>query len=208
MTRIGVVAASAAAALLLAGCSGGDDVEPKARAAAKPACIDRAGWQRLANRVRVPVYCPGWMPNPLNAKLSGEWFNGTSVDRRTRAFLVSFLWHESQSGDVHVNLRGYPGRTRIPTCLDTRIVGGSRRAVRVELPCFADARGHRRANGIAATVYTVNQDADQWHVLYAWRRDGTLYALSEHVTPPLTYAKVVRNLDRMLRSLVLIKPVA
>ena len=52
----------------------------------------------------------------------------------------------------------------------------------------------------------MNQDADQWHVLYAWRTGGSLYTLSEHVAPPLDYTKVVRNLDRMLRNLVLVRP--
>jgi hypothetical protein len=83
-------------------------------------------------------------------------------------------------------------------------VGNVTRQSRIQ--CFADPNGHRRVAGIDATVYTANQDADRWHVLYAWRHDGSLYALSEHVTPPLTYRKVVANLDRMLRSLVLVRP--
>jgi hypothetical protein len=61
---------------------------------------------------------------------------------------------------------------------------------------------------VAASVYTANQGADQWHVLYAWRRAGSLYTISEHVAPPFTYSKVVQNLDRMLRGLVLIPPSA
>ena len=48
-------------------------------------------------------------------------------------------------------------------------------------------------------MYTVNQGADSWHVLFAWRRGGSLYTLSEHVAPPLTFSKVVANLERMLR---------
>ena len=55
-------------------------------------------------------------------------------------------------------------------------------------------------------TYTANQDADRWHVLYAWRHDGSLYTLSQHVAVPLTYRKVVADLDRMLRSLVLVRP--
>ena len=63
-----------------------------------------------------------------------------------------------------------------------------------------------RSGDIAARVYTANQGADQWHVLYAWRRSGSLYALSEHVAPPYTYAQVVRNLKRMLAGLVVVSP--
>jgi hypothetical protein len=97
-----------------------------------------------------------------------------------------------------VNLRGYPGRTAIPRC--TR--GGKDKTL---IPCFSDPRGTVRANGITATVFTVNQDADQWHILYAWRHQGSLYTVSEHVAPPLNYAKVRVVLNRILRGLVLVR---
>jgi hypothetical protein len=58
------------------------------------------------------------------------------------------------------------------------------------------------------TVYTANQGADQWHVLYAWHANGSLYALSEHVAPPYTYKQVVQNLDRMTKGLVVVRPSA
>ena len=35
---------------------------------------------------------------------------------------------------------------------------------------------------------------------------GGLYTLSQHVTPPLTYAKVIANLNRMMRGLTAIEP--
>jgi hypothetical protein len=31
------------------------------------------GWQKLANRVDAPVYCPTWMPNPLDARIGGQY---------------------------------------------------------------------------------------------------------------------------------------
>ena len=83
-----------------------------------------------------------------------------------------------------MNLRAYPGKTRIPTCEDTLTVGG--KTVRKKIPCFSDRQGKKRFGGVTVTVYTANQGADQWHVLYAWRRNGTLYTLSEHVAPPYT----------------------
>jgi hypothetical protein len=142
-------------ALALAACSGARSAEPRR------VCLDRAAWQRLANRIHAPVYCPGWMPDPLDGVIGGRW-------------------------------------NTIPRC--PAEVGNT------TVPCFADPHGTRHLNGIDATVYTVNQGADQWHVLYAWRRNGSLYALSQHVAPPLTYKKVVADLDRMLRSLVRIEP--
>ncbi|HZO61851.1 MAG TPA: hypothetical protein VFB35_02615 [Gaiellaceae bacterium] len=162
----------------------------------------RAGWQRLADRVAAPVYCPGWLPDPLTGQIGGKWNIIDSVGK-DRSYLVGFAWQE-MGQEIHVNLRGYPGRTSIPICRETDFVGGKPKVRHV--PCFADARGQRTIGGIRVTVYTVNQDADMWHLLYAWRRQGTLYTLSEHIALPLTYQKVVQNLNRMMGALELVRP--
>jgi hypothetical protein len=202
--RFGVLCFAALAVAVTAGCAAENRAEPKAAAASPPSCPKawRAGWQRLANRIGAPVYCPGWLPDPLTGQIGGRWNNIDSVGG-DRSYLESFVWQEMGT-EIHVNLRGYPGTTRIPTCTETNTVAG--KTTRPRIPCFADPSGRKRARGIEATVYTVNQDADQWHVLYAWRHEGSLYALSEHVAPPLSYRKVVQNLDRMLRTLVLVRP--
>ena len=167
----------------------------------------RVTWQKLADRIKTPVYCPAWLPDPLTGDIGGRWNNIDSV-APNGAYLIGFVWQETgpgaAGGELHVNLRGYPGRTAVPICEDTISDGG--KVIHRPLPCFADARGTKTAGGIRATVYTVNQGADQWHVLYAWRRDGTLYTLSQHVASPLSYAKVVANLDRELASLELVRP--
>lgn len=164
-----------------------------------------AGWTKLADRVQAAVYCPTWMPNPLDAKIGGQWQDIYSIGK-DRSYLVSFLYHgEPPSGDVHVNFRGYPGRTAIPRC-KTIVLAGKNKTLHGTTPCFADPHGTTSANGIKATVYTVNQDADQWHVLLAWRHAGSLYTVSEHVIKPYTFRQVVKNLHRLLRSLVLVSP--
>lgn len=196
-------------ALALAGCA---DDEPTVGAKAAPpppppppvcpAKLKRQ-YQNLANRVRIPVYCPTWMPSPLDGDLQGPWENGVSV-KRDRSYLVSFLWHEPPSQDVHVNLRGYPNRRAVPKCEDTQVVAGKTR--RRQIPCFSDPQPARRVAGRRVTPYTVNQGVDQWHVLYLWREGGNLYTISEHVAKPLTYRHVVSNLDRAIRGLVRIEP--
>jgi hypothetical protein len=204
-----------AAAFATAGCGADRSGQPAARAGAKPATGGcpaslRAGWQRLADRIGAPVYCPRWMPDPLFGQITGNPNFGAaggvslSVSPADKSYLASFVWAEPGSGEIHVNLRGYPGRTAIPTCVEKQSAKGVVHTVR--LPCFSDPRGTVRAPGIVARVYTVNQDADLWHVLYAWRHEGSLYTLSEHVALPLTYAKVVANLNRMLRGLDLVQP--
>ena len=157
------------------------------------------GWQALADKVAAPVYCPTWMPNPLDAHIGGQYQDIYSVGK-DRSYLVSFLEHgDLGSGDVHVNFRGYPGRSTIPTCPGQ--VGDTK------VPCFADPVGHMTANGIRATVYQVNQGADQWHVLLLWHHRGSMYTVSQHVIVPYDSAtRVKKNLQRLLKSLVLVEP--
>ena len=165
----------------------------------------QAGWVHLADKVRAPVYCPTWMPSPLNAQIGGEWEDIYSIGK-DRSYLVSFLAHgEFGTGDVHVNFRGYPGRTTIPRCQTIALEGA--KTIRGVGPCFADPHGTVRAGSIKATVYRVNQDADQWHILLAWRYKGSLYTVSEHVIQPYASAtKVLVNLRKLLSSLVLVRP--
>jgi hypothetical protein len=195
------IVAALAGLVVAAACSGAG-----AAADAKGACPAawRAGWQKLADRIGAPVYCPTWMPSPLDGRIGGDWQDIYSV-AKDRSYLVSFLSHD-QSGDVHVNFRGYPGRTSIPRCKTVDVEGGKVR--RGTTPCFADDRGVRRSNGVVATFYTVNQDADQWHLLYAWRRGGSLYTVSEHYILPYSFkqGQVKKNLDHLLAGLVLVRP--
>ena len=209
---LGLVPLAVVAALAATGCGADRAGQPAAQAKASTRCPAslRAGWQGLAKRIDAAVYCPTWMPDPLYGQITGHPSFGAaggvslSVDPKDHSYLASFVWAEPGSGELHVNLRGYPGRTAIPACTEKQSTKGVVHTVK--LPCFDDSRGTVRARGILATVYTVNQDADLWHVLYAWRRHGSLYTLSEHVAEPLTYAKVVANLNRMLRGLDLVEP--
>jgi hypothetical protein len=198
VTRVG---AFLAVALALAGCGGSADVS--LQLSAKFRCRGEAGWQRLANRVHAPVFCPAWIPDPLDGVIGGKWNNIREVSR-DRSYLMSWVWQETgpgaASGEKHVNLRGYPGRTRVPKCVNA---DSKQRNL---IPCFSDPGGTVRAGDLTATVYNVNQDADQWHILYAWHYKGGLYTVSEHVAPPFDYEKVRQNLDRMLRSLIVVRP--
>jgi hypothetical protein len=192
----GVVALALAAAAV--GASGG-------RSASGCPAAWKAGWQQLANKIQAPVYCPLWMPNPLDGRIGGDNQDIYSVDK-DRSYLVSFLYHgDLGTGDVHVNFRGYPGRTAIPRC--KTIVLTANKTLRGTTACFADPHGTKKAPGIVATVYRVNQDADQWHILLAWRYHGSLYTVSEHVIRPFdSAARVLQNLDRLLKNLVLVRP--
>jgi hypothetical protein len=206
--RLVSVLAGLAALLFAAGCGSAERVVAAAPAPTCPRAW-QAGWQKLANQIKAPVYCPSWMPSPLDAQIGGQYANGRSVGG-DRSYLVSFVSvdHDAGgvSGEVHVNFRGYPGHSAIPVCEDTITENGATR--RTKIPCFADPRWTKTIGGRRVTAYTANQGADQWHVLYAWRANGTLYALSEHVTPPYTYKQVVQHLNRMMKTLVVVRPAA
>lgn len=211
---IGAVAVVIGAAFAAWASGGEEEPEPAVASAeeleSEPVCptAQRVSWQKLANEIRAPVYCPSWLPYPLIGQFGGRFFNGRSVDP-DRSYLVSFVWFERSQdivNEVHVNLRGYPGSTRIPRCEDTLTVAGQ--TVRKQIPCFSDKRGTKQIGGETVTVYTANQGADQWHVLYAWRRNGSLYTLSEHVAAPYSVEEVNSHLDRMMLQLVRVPPSA
>jgi hypothetical protein len=163
--------------------------------ASAPVCppASRAGWQHLADRIHAPVYCPSWLPDPLTGEIGGPWQAMDSV-LKDGSYLMGFLWYEANAAEVHVNLRGYPGTASIPQC------NGK--------PCFNDSAGTKNIAGLEVETFTVNRGADTWHVLYAWRDQGSLYTVSQHVVPDLgiPYGKVVANLDRIVRGLVRITP--
>jgi hypothetical protein len=184
-------------ALLASGCGSTKKAAAAAAAPAKPHCAHPAGWQKLADRIHAPVYCPGWLPDPLTGWIGAQDNNINSASK-DRSYLESWVWQET-GGELHVNLRGYPGVHKIPTCN----TGGTESR---DVPCFDQPSGTFSANGIHATEYTVNQDADQWHIAYVWRAHGGLYTISEHVAPPLTASHVVRYLKHEIRQLVVIRP--
>ncbi len=188
--------------LVVLSLAGGAAAHTQARAASACPKAWAADWQKLANRIQAPVYCPGWLPDPLTGKIGGPWNIIDSVSK-DRSYLIGFAWQE-MGQEIHINLRGYPGVTKVPTCRETNSVGGKQRVT--HLPCFADPRGTTTIAGLRVTEYTVNQDADMWHVLYAWRYHGSLYTISQHISPPLTFPMVVRDLKQELAALVLVKP--
>ena len=181
---------AAAAGLLASGCG-------SSKHASGPVCPAawKQGWQKLADRIKAPVYCPSWLPDPLTGDTKGPYRNGVSVDP-DRSYLVSFVFVRPPEL-VQFNFRGYPGRTSIPMCRE-----GSRM-----IPCFSHPIGHRRANGVAATVYAIAQDADTNHIAYVWKDRGTLYTISELVAEPYPRKQVLGNLDRALKGLARVKPV-
>jgi hypothetical protein len=209
---------AALVAVLAAGCGGSSTSKTQAKTASsslatyfagfdppvpmKATCAHQIGWQQLANRISADVYCPGWLPDPLTSQIGSQNNNINQVSKN-RSYLESFIWQDTDtpglSGELHVVLQGFPGETKIPTCL-----GGMN--FNTPMPCFSAPHGHITENGIRTTLYTVNLDVDTWHLVLLWHHDGGIYALSEHLAPPLDYRHVIEYLKVELRSLVLVAP--
>jgi hypothetical protein len=205
MRKLAAIAALLGVCALLAACGSSKKSAPPPPAKPQaPTCAHPVGWQKLANRIKAAVYCPGWLPDPLTGELGAVDNNLHSVSS-DRSYLESWIWQDTDSGGLsgllHVNLRGYPGVHKVPNCT-TGGTGSENRVVK----CFAGRIGSYAANGIHATIDTVNQDADEWHIAMVWQANGGLYTISEHVAPPLTADKVMVYLKHELRNLVLIKP--
>lgn len=196
--RCGLLAVLAVLVGLAAGCAGDDVTSPAASASSPPTCPAqfRAGWQRLANRVDAPVYCPRWLPDPL--KPEAHLHSPIGADR---SWQIGFHEYELRSVELHVVVSGYPNG-RPPQCEDLKTGEfGS---------CWQERHGTRRIGDRVVTVYERGVGHEASHVVYAWRERGTLYAASMHVdhrpNSALPRSRVKNQLARVVQSLVPIEP--
>ena len=180
-------------ALLATGCGGAGGKAPVAATPAKPPaphCAFPQGWQKLANRIAADVYCPGWLPDPLTSQIGGRWNNIDSVSR-DRSYLESFVWQETQigingvGGELHVNLRGYPGKRRDPD-LPRRPQGRHADAV---LRRAARARRAERDQGDALHGQPGRRPVAPAATRGTTRGRSTRCPSTSH--PPLNYRKLV-----------------
>ena len=92
-----VLALLAVMALAATACGGGDAGQPKASAAVTrcPAAAV-AGWKQVSRRAGIPVYCPVWLPSPLQPAIDMGGTpgadNATVAFSRDRSYLVSWIW--------------------------------------------------------------------------------------------------------------------
>ena len=123
-----------------------------------PECLGRASWQKLANQIHAPVYCPGWLPDPLTGQIGGRLEHHPLG--RPRPQLPDRLRLAGDAAqEIHINLRGYPGVTKVPTCIEPQLVerqDGTSRGC----PASPTRTARRRSAACTVTEYTVNQDAD------------------------------------------------
>ena len=154
----------------------------------------RPGWQKLANRIAAAVVLPGLAARSARPRRSAAAGTTSTRSAATAATSRASSGRRREVGRQRGRRRAARQPARLSGCdgdPDLPEGGGDNtptRASRTRAATYA-------ANGIEATLYTVNQDADQWHLLLAWHHSGSLYTLSEHLAPPLNYRKLVRYLQ-------------
>ena len=146
------------------------------------------GWQRLANRIDAPVYCPSWMPDPLvptDRRPLEQHRLGRSRSQLPRELRLAGGGRPQHAGGAREPAR-LPRRDGDPdVCEDTLTVKG--KTYRTKIALLRRSAGH-----VALEQRDHRDDVHRqpgrrpWHVLYAWQRGGSLYTISEHVAPPFT----------------------
>ena len=96
----------------------------------------RPGWQKLANRIDAPVYCPGWLPDPLTGQIGGRWNNINSVSPRPQLPRELRLAGDRAAALPAASCTSTSAPTRVATKIPTCRTGGSDSR---NVPCFADA---------------------------------------------------------------------
>jgi hypothetical protein len=151
-----------------------------------------ASWQTWADRVGMTIYCPGWLPSPIDGVIHGEWNTARVPDRQWQ---LGYAWLE-QGQLVHVVFEGYPPGTFPPTC-EGRPCFGGREATTEEVA------------GRTVTWYDHNLASHTGHIAAIFHSLGNVYVISIHVaTPVSTAADAKADLRHIIRSLAPVKPEA
>ena len=151
-----------------------------------------ASWQTWADRVGMTIYCPGWLPSPIDGVIHGQWNTARVPDRQWQ---LGYAWLE-QGELVHVVFEGYPPGTFPPTCEGQ--------------PCFAGREpATEQVGGQTVTWYDHNLASHTGHIAAIFHSGGNVYVISIHVASPVsTPAKAKSDLRHIIRSLVPMQPQA
>jgi hypothetical protein len=188
--RVGIRAAllAVAVALTLAGCTSGNSSRPSEA----PACPHAwaAGWKTWAGRVDATVYCPTWLPSPIDARIGGQWSTESSAGRHWQ---LGFVWRDEDfSGLVHVVFEGAPEGDWPLRC------GGP--------PCFAGRSGSEDVNGRHVVWYDHDLGSSSGHVAAVFHAGGHVYIVSMHVFGDVGPARTRAMVRRIVAGLVPVRP--
>jgi len=180
-----------AVAVISAGCgSGSSDSGSNPTVASGCSKTWKAGWQKWTDKVRMPVWCPGWMPSPIDAIIHGQW-NSARVEQHQ--WQLGYAWLE-EGQLVHVIFEGYPQGTFPPRCEGVACFGG-------EEPAAEQIAGH------VVHFYDKNHASHSGHIAAIFRSGPDTYVVSIHVASPVsTKAVAKRDLRHIISSMSELKP--
>jgi hypothetical protein len=145
-----------------------------------------ASWQRFADRVHMPVFCPAWLPVQLDGSVSGP---DTTVASPGRHWQVQLVWRADDFSQlIHVVFEGFAPGTWPPDC------GGEH--------CFGGAAGSETIAGHRVTWYADDRGSSTGHIAAAFRSGRNRYTVSLHVIDPYTAASARATVRRIVAGLV------
>ena len=149
-----------------------------------------ASWQTWADRVGMTIYCPGWLPSPIDGVIHGQWNTARVPDKQWQ---LGYAWLE-QGELVHVVFEGYPPGTFPPDCEGT--------------PCFGGREPQtEQLAGRTVTWYDHNLASHTGHIAAIFHANGNIYVISIHVASPVsTAADAKTDLRHIIRSLAPVRP--
>jgi hypothetical protein len=178
--------------LTAAGCGGSSsaDTTPSSAAAAHGCPPSwRPGWQKWANKVQMPVYCPGWMPT-VTGQIKSQW--NTAYAPGHDNWQLGFAWLEFDNL-VHIIFEGYAPKAFPPNC------EGS--------PCFAGYIGSQQVGRFHVRWYDHNLASHTGHIAAIFRANGYIYVVSMHIAPPsTTLTRTKADVVHILKTLTKIDP--
>ena len=151
-----------------------------------------ASWQTWADRVGMPIYCPSWLPSPIDGVIHGQWNTARVPDKQWQ---LGYAWLENGQL-VHVVFEGYPPGTFPPMCEGQ--------------PCFGGREPEtEQVAGRTVTWYDHNLASHTGHIAAIFHSLGNVYVISIHVaTPVSTAADAKSDLRHIIRSLAPVQPKA
>ncbi len=181
-----------AVALTLVSCTSGNSSAPSATAPTARVCPHAwaAGWTAWAGRVGATVYCPTWLPSPIDGRIGGQWSTESSPGRHWQ---LGFVWRDEDfSGLVHVVFEGAPEADWPLRC------GGPL--------CFAGRTGSTDVHGLHVVWYDHDLGSSSGHVAAVFHAGGQVYIVSMHVFGDVGRAQTQAMVRRIVAGLVRVQP--
>lgn len=190
---IGLVAALTLPVTLAPSCSDGNSAAGtpgSATSSPAPACPKewKADWQAWADKVGMTVWCPTYLPSPIDGRIGPE--NEYNTARSPgRHWQLGYVWRDEDfSGLVHVVFEGMPEKLWPPRC------GG--------MMCFAGPSGRSTIAGHDVRWYSHNMGSSSGHIAAVFHDEDNAYIVSMHVFGTVDAAKTRAMVQQMVAGLV------